>query len=101
MWIRLAVLLGSPLGRFPAFSRWHVLHWQCLGKNASQKAACWHLPRLPFMSVKPSGAEGVLRGTACLQMLHGQWSLVPPLIPWKGKGILPEVQTICFYGQNL
>lgn len=36
MWIRLAVLLGSPRGR-SAFSRWHVLHWQCLGENARQK----------------------------------------------------------------
>lgn len=42
MWIRLAVLLGSPPGRSPAFSRWHWKSGMCpalgeLGDNARQK----------------------------------------------------------------
>lgn len=46
------------------------------------------------------GLKGFSSGKwpACRCCMYCVWWLVPPLTPWKEKGVLPEVQTICFYG---
>lgn len=105
-WIRLAVHLGSLSGRFPTFSRWHVLVLAVAGKkNASQKAAHWCLPRLLLMSITFGVLRYSSRGRCLLEILHirclvvGSFTL--SLERQKGKGVLPEVQTTRFCGQNL